>query len=99
MSEGNILERLARGDVILMDEPFVSVDAIQRSQLRDFLMELWKKENKTIIFVTHDIEEAILLGTRIVLLSGRPGKIVESFDISLNYPTYNKAVKCYITKR
>lgn len=69
-------------DVILMDEPFSSLDEQTRIKLDYELKEIWKKEKKTVIFVTHIIEEAIFLSTKVVLLTKRPGKIQKewSFD-------------------
>lgn len=71
---------------LLMDEPFGSVDAQTRFQLEDTLLELWTVLPKTIIFVTHDIEEAIFLGDRVVVMSNRPGKIVADIPIQLPRP-------------
>jgi ABC-type nitrate/sulfonate/bicarbonate transport system ATPase subunit len=64
--------------VVLMDEPFGSLDAFTREELQAEIIRLWSKLGTTIIFVTHDIREAIFLGRRIVILGGRPASVVES---------------------
>lgn len=72
--------------VVLMDEPFGALDAETRAQLQADLLDLWASEKKTILFVTHDINEAIALGDRIVVLSGSPGKIVLERQIDIDRP-------------
>lgn len=67
--------------VLLMDEPFGSLDAQSREGLQSALRDIHKKTGKTIIFVTHDIEEAILLGDRIIIMTERPGKIAEEIVV------------------
>jgi NitT/TauT family transport system ATP-binding protein len=72
--------------VVLMDEPFGALDAETRAQLQADLLALWSAEKKTILFVTHDINEAIALGDRIVVLSGIPGRIVLERRIDIARP-------------
>lgn len=72
--------------VVLMDEPFGALDAETRAQLQGDLLRLWQAERKTILFVTHDINEAIALGDRVVVLSGSPGRIVLQRDIDIVRP-------------
>lgn len=72
--------------VLLMDEPFGSVDAQTRTTLQEELLRIWTATKKTIIFVTHNIEEAILLGTRIIVFGTNPGRIVQLFDNPLPPP-------------
>jgi NitT/TauT family transport system ATP-binding protein len=72
--------------VLLMDEPFGAVDHLIRLQLQDDLLEIWEKEKKTVVFVTHDVHEAVFLADRVVLLSPRPGKVQEIFDVSIPRP-------------
>ena len=69
-------------DLLLMDEPFGALDEIVRDHLNEQLLELWAKTNKTVVFVTHSIPEAVFLSTRIVVMTPRPGKIhdVIEFD-------------------
>lgn len=70
-------------DVLLMDEPFSALDALTREQLQDFLRDLWIKTGNTIFFITHDIDEALVLGTRVLVMSKRPGKILK--DVAFDY--------------
>ncbi|WP_312869759.1 ABC transporter ATP-binding protein [Jiella pacifica] len=70
-------------DLLLMDEPFGALDEIVRDHLNEELLKLWAKTNKTIVFVTHSIPEAVFLSTRIVVMSPRPGKIHEIIDCDL----------------
>ncbi|MDR0858493.1 MAG: ABC transporter ATP-binding protein [Oscillospiraceae bacterium] len=72
--------------VLLMDEPFAAVDAQTRETLQDELLRIWEKTKKTIIFVTHSIDEAVLLADRVVVMTPRPGKIKRVVDISLPRP-------------
>lgn len=73
-------------EIILMDEPFAALDALTRQQMQEELLELWNRSRFTMIFVTHSIEEAILLGNRIVLLSPHPGEVKEIIDVDLDDP-------------
>ncbi|MCK9287008.1 MAG: ABC transporter ATP-binding protein [Sphaerochaetaceae bacterium] len=82
---------IARGyalnsEVLLMDEPFGALDAQTRAQLQEDLLKTWETEKKTIFFITHDVDEAVLLATRVVIMSARPGQIKEIVDIDLPYP-------------
>lgn len=67
--------------VILMDEPFSAVDHLTRCSLQEELIQIWEREEKNILFVTHDINEAVFLANRIILLSPRPGRIQRIYDI------------------
>lgn len=73
-------------EVILMDEPLGSVDSLTRETLQDELLRIWRESRKTILLVTHSIEEAIYLGGRVVVMSPRPGTILREFPVSLPYP-------------
>ncbi|MCQ6561792.1 ABC transporter ATP-binding protein [Paenibacillus mendelii] len=68
-------------DVLLMDEPFGAVDHLTRLQLQDDLLNIWEVEKKTVVFVTHDVSEAVFLGDRVVLLTPRPGRIHTIFQV------------------
>lgn len=72
-----------RPRVILMDEPFSSVDALTRSALQDQLLRLWDELDLTVVFVTHDIEEAVYLGQQVRVLGGRPARIIRDVEIDL----------------
>jgi NitT/TauT family transport system ATP-binding protein len=69
-----------------MDEPFGALDAMTRDILHDELEQIWRKTGVTILFVTHDVREAVRLGDRVVLLSSRPGRVVEVFDVGIEHP-------------
>jgi NitT/TauT family transport system ATP-binding protein len=73
-------------DVLLMDEPFASLDAQMRTVLQDQLLELWQTDRRTVVFITHSLEEAILLGDRVVVMSARPGRLLESVDVPFERP-------------
>jgi NitT/TauT family transport system ATP-binding protein len=70
-------------DLLLMDEPFGALDEITRDHLNEELLTLWSKTHKTVIFVTHSIAEAVFLSTRIVVMSRRPGRIIDIVDCNL----------------
>lgn len=72
--------------LLLMDEPFGALDAQTRTQLQTELLKTWEEEMKTCFFITHDVEEAILLASRVVVMSARPGRIKEVIDIDIPYP-------------
>ncbi|HXA61761.1 MAG TPA: ABC transporter ATP-binding protein [Streptosporangiaceae bacterium] len=72
--------------VLLMDEPFGALDAITRANLQRFLLSLWQERRTTIVFVTHDVEEATLLGDRVAVLSGSPGRTKSILDAGLPRP-------------
>lgn len=70
-------------DLLLMDEPFVSLDHDTVEQLRDLLLKLWHARPTTVLFVTHDVREALVLADRLVLLSGTPGRVLADVPVSL----------------
>ena len=79
---------VTRPSLLLMDEPFGALDAITRVRMHDFLLRMWEQYRTTIIFVTHDIEEAVLLGDRVAVMGGRPPGIKEIIDIPLGRPRH-----------
>jgi NitT/TauT family transport system ATP-binding protein len=72
--------------VLLMDEPFGALDAQTRAQLQEDVLRTWETERKTIFFITHDVEEAVLLSQRVVIMSARPGRVKEFVKVDLPYP-------------
>lgn len=73
-------------EVLLMDEPFGALDAQTRTQLQSELIHTWQEEKKTCFFITHDVEEAIILANKVIIMSARPGRIKKVVDIDLPYP-------------
>lgn len=76
----------ANPEVLLLDEPFGALDAQTRVQLQTELLETWEKEKKTCFFITHDVDEAIILAQRVIIMSARPGRIKKIVDIDIPYP-------------
>jgi NitT/TauT family transport system ATP-binding protein len=82
---------LARGlighpDIFLLDEPFASLDTFTTTRLQEELINIWLSEPFTGVFVTHDVEEAVLMGKKIVLLGGQPSRVMDVIEIDLTYP-------------
>lgn len=77
---------LAECPLILLDEPFGSLDALTRASLQEWLLTLWEELERTVILVTHDVEEAVLLSDRVVVLSRRPGRVVSHIPVDLPRP-------------
>ncbi|QYC44170.1 Bicarbonate transport ATP-binding protein CmpC [Nonomuraea coxensis DSM 45129] len=72
--------------VLLMDEPFGALDALTRVQLQDQLLDTWSRERRTVMFITHDVDEAVYLANRVVVMAARPGRIHRVIDVDLPYP-------------
>ncbi|MGR9299742.1 taurine ABC transporter ATP-binding protein (plasmid) [Rhizobium leguminosarum] len=68
-------------DILLMDEPFGALDSLTREQMQELLVSIWDKTAKKIFFITHSIEEALFLGTQVLVMSPRPGRVVARFDL------------------
>ena len=71
---------------LLMDEPFGALDSLTRSIMQDFLLEIWEEQRKTVVLVTHDIDEAIYLADKTVVMTAHPGRICEVIDVNLPRP-------------
>lgn len=77
---------LMEGGVMLLDEPFGALDALTRYHMQDWLTEVWENHKKTVLFITHDIEEAIYLSDRVYVMSSRPGKLTCSIKTCFDRP-------------
>lgn len=73
-------------EVLLMDEPFGALDSQTRAVMQELLLDIWQKERKTVLFVTHDIDEALFLGDVVYVMSARPGRIMDTIDVQLERP-------------
>src|SRR2546429_294048 len=73
-------------EVLLMDEPLASLDELTRDDLREELLRLWEGRARSVVYVTHDIEEAVLLADRVAVIGGRPARILGESDIPLARP-------------
>lgn len=77
---------LSQREIMLLDEPFGKLDAMTRSQLQSWFQEVWQSLKQTVLFVTHDVEEAIILSDRIYVLSSRPGEVLGEITVNLERP-------------
>jgi NitT/TauT family transport system ATP-binding protein len=82
---------LAGRPLLLLDEPFASLDAITRGSLQEWLAEALRSEPRTVVLVTHDVQEAIYLADRVAIMSARPGRIVAELDVPLARPRPRRA--------
>jgi len=73
-------------EILLMDEPFGALDTHTKLEMHKTLLEIWERERQTVLFVTHDLGEALTLASRIILLSARPGRLKEDFDVAIPRP-------------
>ncbi len=72
--------------VMLMDEPFGALDALTRVRMQDQLLDMWTRDQRTVLFITHDVDEAVYLANRVIVMAARPGRIKEVIDVDLPYP-------------
>jgi len=77
---------LTERDLLLLDEPFGALDALTRRELQDWLLGLWERFRPTVVFITHDVEEAVYLADRVIVLSARPGRVTTSLTVRLPRP-------------
>lgn len=77
---------LSERSTLLLDEPFGALDALTRRELQDWLLDLWARFGQTVIFITHDVEEALYLADRVIVLSARPGRIAHTHSVDLPRP-------------
>lgn len=82
-------------ELLLMDEPFGALDPITKSRMQLFIRQIWQNDRPTIVFITHDISEAVFLSTKIYVMSARPGKVKELIDV---YLPYNRTLELKDTK-
>ena len=80
-------------DVILLDEPFGALDAQTRAHMQEWLLQIWTNFDKTVVFVTHDVEEAVYLSDEIFVMTARPGRIKEIVDVPIGRPRPRSAVE------
>lgn len=84
--------------ILLMDEPFGSVDAQTRNVLQEELLQIWKRTEKTILFVTHSVDEAVYLADRVAVMSARPGRIIECMKIDIARPRKRTSVEANVIR-
>ncbi|GAB3695775.1 ABC transporter ATP-binding protein [Saccharopolyspora tripterygii] len=72
--------------ILLMDEPFGALDALSRVKLQDQLLSAWDRERRTVLFITHDVDEAVYLADRVVVMASRPGRVYDVVDVDLPHP-------------
>ncbi|HYC13690.1 MAG TPA: ABC transporter ATP-binding protein [Stellaceae bacterium] len=90
---GGMMQRVALAralandpEILLMDEPFGALDSQTRALMQEMLLEIWQRSSKTVLFITHDIDESILLGDRVYVMTARPGRIKEMVEVDIPRP-------------
>lgn len=89
---GIIRALLLNPDILLMDEPFSALDALTREQIGFDLLKIWNEQPKTVLFITHSISEAVLLADRVLVMSKRPGTVLDLIDVDLPRPRSSKTI-------
>lgn len=89
---------LPNADLLLMDEPFSAIDAINRMTLQDYLVDTWTRERRTVLYVTHDIDEAVYLADRILLMRPSPGRIGRFFQVDIPRPRDRNSAEFNVLK-
>jgi ABC-type nitrate/sulfonate/bicarbonate transport system ATPase subunit len=79
-------------DTLLLDEPFGALDALTRKELQDWLLAVWQEYERTVVFITHDVEEAVYLADRVIVLSARPGTVKRELTVDLPRPRRQRMV-------
>ena len=90
MQQRTAIARVLANDpkIMLLDEPFGALDNQTRALMQETLLDIWQRDTKTVLFVTHDIEESIFLASRVVVMSARPGRIKADVRVDLPYPRH-----------
>lgn len=85
-------------EILFMDEPFAALDPVIRRKLQEDLIEIWKKEKMTVVFVTHDVEEAIYLGSKIIIMAPHPGRVKQVINNTMEKPVQRGGTEFYELK-
>ncbi len=85
--------------IVLMDEPFGALDAQTRTILQNELLKIWEKDKKTVVFITHSVEEAVYLSDRVIIMTARPGKVKDIVDINIDRPRKRNSMEFVAYKK